>query len=401
MKMLSKCFFVLNFLLIFIPVASANLLWDLNLANFHGEKLAMDQAGFLYAAGTQYKNSFDSAFRILKLTREGQVVWDRYLKGGDKGLNMLTSIAVGGDGSVVVTGAGRLCDVGCKYDFMTAKYDASGNLLWRDLYDNGTGAEDWADEIRMDVWNNVYIVGHSYNGSNYDLLVIKYAPDGRRLSISRFDSGQDDSPESAGQSLQIDIDGNVYVLEMSWLIKYASDGTMLWKILSDRASAFQLASFGIVLTSPRGTASYDGAGTLMWRVEAGGSTLATDTAGGIWLSKNEFVNNSYTRIVTSRLTSGGELMWQQVFDSGTGRDSPSSIVVDQNLNAFVTGKTASRPWPFGSFSSDFLVVAYSPGDGTPMWHDSSFKGWGTHALPDGAGGVYAIGTGRVARFSGR
>ncbi len=74
--------------------------------------------------------------------------------------DVATDIAVDNLGNVYVTGYSTGPPFRGGLDYFTAKYDASGNLIWSVRYDyNG---DDFANAIAVDGSGNVYVTGEKY-----------------------------------------------------------------------------------------------------------------------------------------------------------------------------------------------------------------------------------------------
>jgi hypothetical protein len=57
-------------------------------------------------------------------------------------------------------------------DYLTIKYNAAGDTLWSCRY--GASNDDYATGCAIDGAGNLYVTGRSSNGTNLDLLTIKY-----------------------------------------------------------------------------------------------------------------------------------------------------------------------------------------------------------------------------------
>jgi len=108
---------------------------------------------------------------------------------------------------IYVTGAKIINGQG--YDFVVIKYLASnGSQIWAQTY-NGTGnGDDIAHHVEVDAGGNVFVTGHSWNGSNYDYATIKYNTGGIPQWVSRYDGG---FGNDTGKTLKIDGNGYIYV----------------------------------------------------------------------------------------------------------------------------------------------------------------------------------------------
>lgn len=109
---------------------------------------------------------------------------------------------------------------------------------WVARYSGPANDYDAASALVVDESGNVYVTGASAGlGGNTDYATIKYAPDGTRLWVARYDGGYIDH----AQALAVDESGNVYVSGESFgeghawsyaydyaTVKYDSLGNQLW-----------------------------------------------------------------------------------------------------------------------------------------------------------------------------
>jgi hypothetical protein len=124
---------------------------------------------------------------VLKLDTDGNVQWIR--ETGSSQTDEPTSIAVDGDGNVLVAGytTGVLNGPGNAgtFDMFVAKFDPSGTYLWaRQL---GTPGIDNAAAVTADSSGNVYVAGYTYgsldghpNQGSIDGFVVKYDASGTK-----------------------------------------------------------------------------------------------------------------------------------------------------------------------------------------------------------------------------
>jgi hypothetical protein len=89
-------------------------------------------------------------------------------------------------GNVYVTGSSQ--GLTSSYDYVTIKYDASGNQIWNARYDGLGNTYDEAKSIAVDSTGNVYVTGSSIGlNNNYDYATIKYDSSGNQLWVARYD----------------------------------------------------------------------------------------------------------------------------------------------------------------------------------------------------------------------
>src|SRR5680860_118360 len=77
--------------------------------------------------------------------------------------------------------AGYQNNVAGNKDILVRKYDSNGVELWTNLYDGGVAGIDVATGIAVDSAGNVVVSGRSYNGTDFDFIVLKYNSNGEPL----------------------------------------------------------------------------------------------------------------------------------------------------------------------------------------------------------------------------
>ena len=80
------------------------------------------------------------------------------------------------------------------FDYLTLKYDISGTLEWAQMFDNPAAGsqDDTAYSIALDGLGSVYVVGRSHNGSNRDMVTVRYDSAGTQQWAGTIDNGGQD-----------------------------------------------------------------------------------------------------------------------------------------------------------------------------------------------------------------
>jgi hypothetical protein len=256
--------------------------------------LTIDTLGNVYVTGT----SDGPSWATLKYDREGNLLWTALYTGyPDLSPVSVDEIALDRSGNVVIAGTSRsrFGDYLCKA--CVIKYDISGNQIWATSYDsieylnpvhmaidnssniiicalnsrqdtsghrpvtikllpNGDTAWSrtywaaWSPEgigynIAVDSSGYSYVTGPSfasYSDTNYyDLVVIKYAPNGDTSWVRTYDSGYEEVPVD----IAIGRSGAVYIIGNVWsnryfsdflISKFASNGNLDWTTRYDGAN---------------------------------------------------------------------------------------------------------------------------------------------------------------------
>lgn len=375
--------------------------------------IAADNAGGIYVTGSsnsasgEYEYSSDYAtIRYDALT--GEQTWVQRYNGPNGSINVASAIAIGADGSIIVTGTSDRSNTTVRYnatgkeiwigrysapagssmttsalavdengvyvtgtrhinagtDYATLRYDHNtGELSWAVYYDGPAKGDDQAIAIALDRVGGVYVTGTSSNSNSYDsgqdLTTIRYdAASGKETWVQRYGSAED--AQSEGMAIAADEAGSVFVTGNS-------EGEYI-------------------------TIRYDAiTGSKLWeqRYKSGSATaLAFDEANGLYVTGTH-TDVAKSDIVTIRYVAAtGEQSWISRYD-GTGHtfDFPVSVAVDIEGNTYVTG-TSSFP---GSGPITIATVKYSP-SGEQLWA-TRYSGYASaRAIAiDNKGGVYVTG----------
>lgn len=134
-----------------------------------------------YYPGEQY------AFNTIKYNKNGDLLWNRYYKGAG---NLNFCFALCTDSSANVYVAGRNTSTGTGNDFLTIKYNQYGDTSWIRINDGGFEQGDEVHDMIVDIFGNVYTTGKtdSLDGTaNY--LTMKYDSSGNIKWIKKYGIG--------------------------------------------------------------------------------------------------------------------------------------------------------------------------------------------------------------------
>ena len=142
-----------------------------------------------------------------------QEAWVARFNGPYNGGDSLQAMAVDSSGNVYVTGGSAVSDI--VPDYATVKYDSAGQQQWVAYYTGPGNNADFAEAIAVDASGNVYVTGESYtSGANSDYVTIKYNSSGQQQWVARYDGPAHQHERASG--IAVDGSGNVYVTGWSW-----------------------------------------------------------------------------------------------------------------------------------------------------------------------------------------
>jgi beta-propeller repeat-containing protein len=296
-----------------------------------GVSIAVDGSSNVYVAAyasTQYNTVFCAT---IKYNAAGEQQWVAEYHGGAN-LDEPAAVVLDKAGNTYVTGSTYTCP---SFDYLTLKYNASGQEQLVARYNGFDDEPDEAAAIAVDGSGNAYVTGISFGGTRYDSTTIKYNSAGQQQWVARYGQGF----ESAGNAITVDSLGNAYVTGYTddpnrngfpnyVTIKYNSAGQQQW-----------VASYN----GPGGTSSNRA------------TTIALDISGNVYVSgrsqRTTFVYSDYD-YATVKYNADGQEQWVARYDGpGNSDDRPNAMAVDNAGNVYVTGIS----------NNDYATVKYGQG----------------------------------------
>jgi hypothetical protein len=279
---------------------------------------------------------------------------------------------------------------------------------WMPMF-SGPG-NDEATDIVVDLDGNMIVTGFSSNGTDTDIILIKYDPQGNLAWLSpnlpdgviRFDGGNGDDEPTA---IAVDAAGNIYLTGYStgegtgsdiFTVKYTSDGNQEWTAIYDgpangidKASAIAVGTSGVYVTgeSEGKTTGADfitimysaDNGELLWEARYDGPSHLGDFPKALALDTEVPENIHVTGYVhrgkqvkhaddhTIKYASAGEELWEAKYDSRrNGNDESLAICVDPAGNVYITGKSQESQEDEAERSHDYLTIKYDK-SGKTVW----------------------------------
>jgi hypothetical protein len=254
----------------------------------------------------------------------------------------------------------------------------------------GSDTTDYGNDITIDTFGNLAVVGDTFGSVNgdtlqgsQDMFIAMFDPDGVLLWSDQIGSGDFDRYFG----VTIDHFGDIYAIGST----------------SGSLAAANLGSNDIILTK------YDSAGNLLWVNQLGtsgsdhGYAVGTDSLGNVFIcgettgsfgaSNTTYNSDAYV----AKLDTDGNLLWIDQFSSsfqlGEGENC-RDIAVDVNDNVYVTGYTPGALVE-GASGAEFFVRKYTAA-GSVEWttqRDSVYLNEANSIAVDLLGNAYVAGTG--------
>lgn len=349
--------------------------------------IGLDAMGNVYVTGNS-DGPMGRNFLTIKYSPEGEPLWERRYKEWEWGMDEARSMFVDAQGNVYITGT-SLKDYESYYDYLTIKYDSSGDLLWAKRYNSPgnnlvRGSHDEANALTVDREGNVYVTGFiSPDEVHCDYLTIKYSPEGRGLWARRYKGPADllDMPRTnIARAITVDSLGNVYVtgdsfgqktiegpcgptIITTWYdyatIKYSPDGHRLWTRRYNGPENSDDLARGIAVDAQNNifvtggdffdggftTIKYGPDGRALWKRRYNGpdssssaNAICVDSQGDVYITGSIWTDTTRYDCATIKYDSTGRRLWIKRYN-GPGNSSASSnaIAVDKDGCVYITG----------------------------------------------------------------
>ncbi len=321
----------------------------------HGNAIVVDNAGNVYVTGEshQFPNAHED-YITLKYSPSGVLLWSARYNGSGTVEDMAYSLDLDAAGNVYVTG--KSCGNGAGYDIVTVKYNGgNGAQQWATRYNGPGNSYDAASELVVDGAGNVFVTGTSYGGSStkLDYVTIKYNSSGQQQWLKRFNGTANDTDVATG--LDLDVYGHAFVTGYSktyglpstsydyYTVKYAGfDGSVLWSNLYnggavDKAWDIKVVYKPCASLNPR-EPELD---IPCWVIDV----YVTGQSAGTGTS-NDFLTIRYNEL--------GVQKWANRFNGPTnGNDAAYSISAFNGFPTMYVG---------GSFASDYGIIGITEGN---------------------------------------
>ncbi len=310
--------------------SSGNLIWVRSFQSddnqiYNNAYLAIDSLNNLIVAGNLTNGTNLTDIYIIKYNNIGSLIWTTTINGPAGRNDYVGGLAIDYNNYIYLTGTA--CSQNSIYfqfyEYLTAKLNSSGQILW--TKHNGNGYYNYASELILDDSLNVIVTGCI----NMDFCTIKYDNLGNTKWNKTYSSGNDSLDIS--NSLTSDIECNIYVTG----------------ILANNSSH---ASMGII--------KYDQSGNQIW-------DKRYRLINSIWGNKTKFYENDGLYVVGTRDNNQHDILLYKLNSDGTSvfstiyhysyDDNPTDFIVDMDKSIYITGFNQH----IGESYTDLLFLKYS------------------------------------------
>ncbi|MBK6877697.1 MAG: SBBP repeat-containing protein [Ignavibacteria bacterium] len=264
------------------------------------KKVVLSGNGAVYVAGISIGPNGDHDVVLVKYSTGLVQQWvQRFDPGGEE---FMTDMTIDNSGNVFITG---YTDFNDSKDMFLLKYDSSGTLEWNTYHNGMFSGNDSSTCVAVDSLGNVYMAGYEWGGApeKGNLIVIMYDTFGNGQWIRTF-NGTENGTDYA-KDIGVDKYGDIYVTgsgdstadsDMDYiLLKYDVQGIFQWMSKyngaangSDEAGALAIddsanvsitgVSPGTITGNDYATVKFDRNGNELWSKRYNGPVNGDDAA---------------------------------------------------------------------------------------------------------------------------
>ncbi|MBK9423832.1 MAG: T9SS type A sorting domain-containing protein [Bacteroidetes bacterium] len=342
-------------------------------------KIAVDNAGNPVITGKTATNGFSFNYTTIKYNTSGAVQWTAtYNSPLGNFSDEPVDLVIDALNNIYVTGFSNYT-VSTSRDFLTIKYDPSGNVVWESNYTNTAFvSDDYPIDMVVDNAGNVYVTGSSIGlGTGQDILTIKINNSGQLVWEARVDSVNfSDFPLGMGLSPAQDAvyiggyitTGTNTFSDIDWIaLRYDTSGTELNRIIIDgpgndfdighhlaTGANGKIAMTGIFsqqnfqhINGDMSTVLLDDNLNLLWtrfdnginHVDDRGSDMVVDEVGNSYVCGYSLGHeNGYTDLIVFKVNASGDKQWEYRWTGTeeTSNEKGVALVIDAQKNVYVT-----------------------------------------------------------------
>ena len=300
----------------------------------------IDKSGNIIVAGRSENLSFNDDFITLKYNSSGNLSWERRYNGIGNGDDAIAAAVLDDSGNIYVTGYSQEGSSLGGYNWMTIKYFSNGDTAWKKSFNWTANTTDEPFAMAIDKFSNIYISGYGRTGLPFDddFITVKYNSNGIQQWVNVFASVYLNSDMS--NSIVVDDSCNVYSSGYGSTengneiitIKYAISGKEIW-----------------IRRFPTNYAD-------MLRF----TLSAKDKYNNIIVNGYYYIGEHYA-FNTIKYNSSGDMIWNRIYKGAGNLNFCFALCTDDSANVYAAGRSTNAVT-----DADFVTIKYNQ-YGDTLW----------------------------------
>jgi hypothetical protein len=299
--------------------------------------IAVDSSGNVYVTGFSSQSSgwpLNKDYATIKYYPNGDTAWVRRYNGPGNQDDCASAIAVDDSGNVYVTGnSAQNNSPPYNMDITTIKYTSNGYEQWIQRYDGLYNLDDFATDLVVDRWDNIYVSGYSGERGSGGYCIIKYSPNGGIEWVSTFGNPWDET-----NAVALALDHQRYLCFTGWYY----------------SGSYQQCDYM--------TKKYHFIGNEIWSREYNGpanyldraTDIAVDDSSNVYVTGWSYGINTEKDYATVKYGPDGNRCWVIRYNGmDDSTDVPVAIAVDDFGSIVVTGYSYTNGSDF-----DYTTIKY-------------------------------------------
>jgi subtilisin family serine protease len=321
-----------------------NRLWDVSYGNpgsLDWSANTLDQNDNLVSTGNTVQSATLTSALITKRDKNGILLWEKTFSIAPVSQNYGVAVCTDLNDNVFVAGVCQ--NGGTNKDILVLKYDPNGFLIWSQTYDSPNSQDEGAVAITCDpAGGQVFVTGPAMGTITFsDYLTLAFDGGSGNILWQQKYNGPASLPDVP---IGITFDnGDVNVIGASGSATYKYDVTTLrYDYTGSLIDSMRYSEPGMKLDQP--------------------TALAKDLAGNLYITGSSSTNGVDFDIQTMKLNAADlSLAWVETYDLNGLEDKATSIVINNQGDVFITGYVTVQPG-----KTELIAIKYDA-NGNQQW----------------------------------
>ena len=144
--------------------------------NYYTFKMINDLQGNIVILAARIVGPNNHDIYVIKLSEEGKIIWEKPINWNGSDDDVPSDVVVDNKNNIIINGTvmKRFSNTQFTYEFITCKFDESGNIVFQNIYSENNTLSGSGNVLGIDKNNDIYSAGSISNDSINQLVIVKY-----------------------------------------------------------------------------------------------------------------------------------------------------------------------------------------------------------------------------------